>query len=74
MKTFSLTVLLNQTSTVLSWAIFCLAKYPECQQKIIDEAIRELGPFFTEEIPFQLEYQPMLKLTFLDCFVKEVLR
>jgi len=55
------------TANTLSWSVFYMAKYPHFQQIIYDEIMESAseGPDLAQRVK---------KLTFLDMFIKEVLR
>jgi len=55
------------TATALTWACVCLSSFPEVQEKVFQEII---GTIETE-IP---KLEDLSKLTYLDCFIQEVLR
>jgi len=56
------------TSQALSWCLYYLVKYPHFQQQIYEEIVKEIGE---KEDPV---FETLKKLSFLDMFIKEVLR
>ena len=59
------------TSTTLSYCTYVLAKYPDEQQKLLDE----INSFYSDEASGTLPNADNVgKLEYLDMFIKEVLR
>jgi len=58
----------DTTSTALTWALNCLRAYPDIQEKVYNEIQSVIG---LDKIP---TYEDLDKLTYLDCFIQEVLR
>jgi len=56
------------TSTALVWACNCLREYPDIQEKLFREIESKLG---LEKVPTE---EDLSQLTYLDCFINEVLR
>lgn len=57
------------TSSLLSWAIYALARYPGNQERLLEEIIGHRGS--AEQ---RWTYAEIHGMKYLDCFVKEVLR
>lgn len=58
----------DTTASAISWAIFCLAKYPEEQEKIYKEVTSVLDG------RSQLSWDDMSRLKYTTVFLKEVMR
>jgi cytochrome P450 len=58
----------DTTSIALAWALNCLREFPDMQEKIYQEILSTIGP---DKIPSS---EDLNKLTYLDCFIQEVLR
>jgi len=56
------------TATAISMELNCLRAYPEIQQKVYQEIIDKIGH---DKIPTESDLR---QLTYLDCFINEVLR
>jgi cytochrome P450 len=57
------------TSTALTYSLFVLARYPDEQEKLFNELHQH-----SDTNPFEPNYDNVMKLTYLDMFIKEVLR
>jgi cytochrome P450 len=57
------------TSSAMAWLLYALAKYPDCQDKMLQELVDNDITKDTEFTPAVLE-----KLTYLEKFLKETLR
>ncbi|KAJ5190678.1 Thromboxane-A synthase [Penicillium cinerascens] len=57
------------SSSLLSWALYALLRYPENQERLLEEITSHRGN--TEK---RWTYDEIHSMKFLDCFVKEVLR
>lgn len=58
----------DTTASALSWAIYCLAKYPKEQQKVYEEVTDVLKD------KEYLEWEDLPKVKYLQLFIKEVMR
>lgn len=58
----------DTTASAISWAIYCLAKYPEEQEKIFTEVTSVLDG------RSQLSWEDMSRLKYTSMFLKEVMR
>lgn len=58
----------DTTASALSWAIYCLAKYPKEQQKVYEEVTDVLND------KEYLEWEDLPKVKYLQLFIKEVMR
>ncbi|XP_076815070.1 cytochrome P450 4B1-like [Clavelina lepadiformis] len=58
----------DTTASALSWAFYCFATYPECQEKCRTEVQKVLGN------KKYIEWNDLAKLSYLTMFIKEVLR
>jgi len=56
------------TSGALTWACNCLRAYPEIQEKLFNEIQSKIG---LDKVPTE---EDLIQLTYLDCFINEVLR
>lgn len=57
------------SSSLISWAIYALVRYPGNQERLFEEIIRHRGSGDK-----RWAYDEIHSMEFLDCFVKEVLR
>lgn len=57
------------SSSLLSWAIYALVRYPGNQERLLEEIVSNRGK--TDK---RWTYDEIHSMKFLDCFVKEVLR
>ncbi|KAI0204327.1 putative cytochrome P450 monooxygenase [Astrocystis sublimbata] len=58
------------SSSLLSWALYALVRYPGNEERLYDEIVKHRG-----RVPNnRWAYDEIHSLRFLDCFVKEVLR
>ncbi len=60
------------TSTWCYWATFCLCKYPEIQDRVYEDIIKH-APLQTMD-KTNIDLETVEKMTYLDAFLKEVLR
>jgi len=58
----------DTTASALMWHFYCLAKFPECQEKIYQEVIEAVG----KDRP--ITYEDLSKFKYTDNFISEVLR
>jgi len=56
------------TATALSWGCLCLATYQDIQEKIYQEIVESIGDTAMPRL------EDLEKLSYLDCFIQEVLR
>lgn len=56
------------TSTLCTWAIYCMTKYPSTQKLLFDEIIETHG------LEGTMNVDSVDKMEYLECFLKEVLR
>lgn len=59
------------SSSLLSWALYAMVRYPGNQERLFEEIARHRGEYTTEA---RWTYDELHGMKFLDCFVKEVLR
>jgi cytochrome P450 len=57
------------SSSLLSWAIYALVRYPGNQERLLEEIVQHGG-----DGSKSWTYQEIHAMPFLDCFIKEVLR
>ncbi|KAJ5135401.1 Thromboxane-A synthase [Penicillium bovifimosum] len=57
------------SSSLLSWALYALLRYPENQERLLEEIASHRG-----DTDKHWTYEEIHSMKFLDCFVKEVLR
>lgn len=58
------------SSSLLSWALYALVRYPGNQERLLQELVNARG----EVTDKRWTYEEIHGMKFLDCFVKEVLR
>ncbi|KAI1328519.1 putative cytochrome P450 monooxygenase [Xylariaceae sp. FL0255] len=58
------------SSSLLSWALFALVRYPGHQERLFDE----MASYRADATDKKWTYDELHSMKFLDCFVKEVLR
>lgn len=61
----------DTTSTALSWGLYCLARYPEAQDRLAEEL--SAHGFMGQGAGFPT-YDELLRLPYLDALFKETLR
>ena len=59
------------SSSLLSWALYALVRYPGNQERLLEDIVRHRGNTNTDK---RWTYDEIHSMKFLDCFVKEVLR